>query len=614
MATEMASQGVAPLHRSRLLEQDARYPHLDGGKLTREARSGVGNPVSALALSNWLDDLPEPGLHLVRDYGLRWYQDEAKAGAERALETHKSCLLVMATSTGKTRTFGAIAADWPGSVLVLAHRDELIQQAKEDLEAITGEPVEVEQGQMRCSSTARLVVGSLDSVRSQKRLDRMGRDRFSLIIFDECHICLAPTYRKILEFFNAKLLGVTATPDRTDKKALGQVFEVVAYVFDIQQAIESGYHVPIVAREVTLGEIDISGVKTQGGDLSAAMLDEAMLKACAGIVSETLKYEPDRQGIVYMPGVRSAELVAQLFNKEVSGSACFVHGGTPTEERREMFRDYKAGKYKYLSNCQVATVGTNLPNASLIVLGRPTKSRLLSTQMCGRGGRVLPGTVDHIPGRGDFAERQEAIAGSAKPNCSILDFVGNCGKHKLVTPVDILGGSYSEVEVKLAKEKLKEGGDVRAMLEAARKELQRIAQQARIAASSAITEIDPFGVLGMKRETNQTDLTFGYRPMTDGQRGFLQRAGLTEKDLFNLSKPEAQRLIGCVIKRRDLGLATYSQIRQLAKFGVTERNISSSRATEALAHIFAQKKAGHSPDPGALFGILHRRREPGEDS
>ena len=575
--------------------------------------------MSSAALASLLDDLPEPELTLApgvvpRDYGLRWYQTEQKAAVELALQTNRSCLLVAATGTGKTRTFSAIAGDWPGNVLVLCHRDELVHQARADLERITGEAVEIEQGQLRASARARIVVGSIDSVKRQNRLDRFGADRFSLVITDEGHHYTAKTYRRPLEFFkNAKLLGVTATPDRGDEKALGQIFEEVAYVYDIQQGIDDGYLVQVRAHEVTLGEIDISGVKVQGGDLSAAMLDDAMLKACGGIVSETMRYEPTRQGIVFLPGVRSAELCAQLFNKACPGSACFISGGTPVDERRQLVADFRAGVYRYLCNCMIATEGFDAPAASLIVQGRPTKSRALYAQMVGRGTRVLPGVVDHIQGQERAEDRRDAVTASQKPDMVILDFVGNSGRHKLITAADVLGGNYSAPEIELAKKKTKEGGNVGAALEAARKELQRIAQAAKVKASSTIHEVDPFGVLGMKRETNQTDLRFGYRPMSDGQRGFLERAGLKEKELLNLSKPEAQRLIGCIIKRRDLGLATYAQTKLLASHGVTERNISFSKASEALTHIIARQRAGHGPDIGALDGILHRQRQPGDD-
>lgn len=592
---------------------------------------------------DWLDDLPEPevlpspgkwqqpslfGAHPElplapgakgRDYGLRWYQQEAKEAVEARLQTCRSTLAVMATGTGKTRLFGAVASDWDGNVLVLAHRDELVHQARRDLEAITGEVVEIEQADLTASLSARIVVGSTDTVKQQKRLDRFGKDRFQLVIPDEFHHYTARTYRRILDFFDrAKIFGVTATPDRGDRKALGQIADSVAYVFDIQQAIEQGYLVEVLAHEVTLGEIDVSGVGVSGGDLVAAQLDEVMLKACAGIVSETLRYEPDRQGIAYLPGVKSAELVAELFNRHTPGSCGFVSGATPKEERREMFRAFKEGQLKYISNCMVATEGTDLPTASLIIQGRPTKSRALHTQISGRGMRVLPGVVDHVHGRDGAEERRRLIAASAKPDCIILDFVGNSGKHKLVTAADVLGGKYTEDEVTEAKKKLKTGGNVQEALEAARRELNRIATAAKVKASSVRKQVDPFGAFNMVREHDPL-LTAGYKAMTMGQRDFLLKAGVKEKELEGMSRADAQRLQGAITIRRSKGLASYAQMRTLKMVGVTQANVSYRKAKEVLDYVFpiwhAQRAGDKSRavDPAVIESIVHRERVVGEE-
>lgn len=581
------------------------------------------------AASNWFDDLPDdeptfqlesPGRILPvyapgvspRDYGLRWYQVEGKAAVESSLEVNRSCLVVMATGLGKTRLGGAIAGDWPGNVLWLAHRDELIQQARDDLERITGEMVEVEQGQQRASSRARIVVGSVDTVKRQNRLDRYGEDRFSLVIVDEAHHYTAATYRRPLDFFKgAKLLGLTATPDRGDEKALGQIFDDVAFVFDIQNGIEQGYLVPIRAHTVEMKEIDISGVKTQAGDLVAAQLDEVMLKACAGIVSETIRYEPTRRGIGFMPGVKSAELAAQLCNKAKPGSASFVSGATPQDERRDLVRAFKEGRTQYLWNCMIATEGFDAPNCSLIIQGRPTKSRALYAQMAGRGTRVPAGLVESMDGQERAGERRAAIAASPKPDMVLLDFVGNAGKHSLISAADILGGNYSEAEVTLAKKRTKAGGDVLEALETARAELRRIAEKAAIMASSIRREVDPFGVFHIKRDEGEP--RFGRQPMTQGQYDYLKRMGLGEVSLAQISKADASKLIATAKIRRDHNLCTFKQMRLLQQNGVTDTTVSFGNATLALNYIFQTRREGNKPAPEELDRIIHRQREPGEE-
>src|SRR5688572_16216939 len=169
--------------------------------------------VMVAAMDDWWDSDPD---------GLRWYQRDGFNAIMAGFETFKSQLVVKATGLGKTQLFGAVAKHWQGSVLIIAHRDELVDQARERLEQMTGEYVEIEQGSLRCNPSTRIVIGSAQTLAKQNRLDALGKDRFSLVIADEAHHYVSPTWRRPMEFFNAKFLGVTATPDRGDEKALGQ--------------------------------------------------------------------------------------------------------------------------------------------------------------------------------------------------------------------------------------------------------------------------------------------------------------------------------------------------------------------------------------------------------
>lgn len=562
-----------------------------------------------------LDDLvPERESGEFPSYGLRWYQREGKAAAEASLKAQRATLIVMATGLGKTRLGSAVSGDWAGGVLWLAHRDELVQQAAEALEALTGEAVEIEKGELRASSRARIVVGSVQTLCKQKRLERFARDRFTLIIVDEAHHYVAKTYRRPLDYFaGAKLLGLTATPDRGDHKALGKIFDRVGYCFDIERGIDQGYLVPIEGKTVRLDEIDLSQVGKTGGDLIAAQLDEAMLKAVEGIVRETVRLAPERQGILFFPGVKTAELAASRLNTLKPGSATFISGTTDEDERRQLVKDFKAGRIQYLCNCQIATEGFDAPAVSLIVMGRPTLSRALFAQMLGRGTRTLPGLVDSLDGPEAAAERKAAIEGSRKPSCLVLDFVGNSGKHTLVTPEDILGGSYSEAEVKLAKRKAKEagGGDPRTLLQAAREELRRVAASVRSRVKSTVESFNPFSVLHM--EPTKDSMRFGYKPISPGQADALKRMGLSKQDMVGLSKDDAHRLLGAAAIRRKHGLASYKQLSLLRERGVTEVNIPAHRASQALGYIFEQTNSGKAADPMMVRLILSAAREPGED-
>lgn len=555
------------------------------------------------AVAEWWEPEADPD-------GLRYYQRTALEAIQASFEDNRSALAVMATGTGKTRLFCTLAAYWPGRVLVIAHRDELIVQARTALEAATQEWVEIEKAQMK-SHAARLVVGSVASVCRDDRIKRIREaGEISLIIVDEAHHAAAKTYKKVIQAFpKAKVLGVTATPDRADEKALGTIFEDVPVVFDIQDGIEAGYLVPITGQRVYVDEIDLSKVKRSGKDLNQSDLDDAMLQAVEGICRKTVELEPDRQALAFFPGVRSAEYACERFNNLRPGSAIFISGETPDLERRRLVRDFHEGRAQYLCNCAIATEGFDAPRASMVIQARPTKSRALYAQMVGRGTRVLPNTVDHIIGEEYAEERRQAISGSAKPDMVLLDFVGNSGKHDLCTVEDVLGGNYTPVEVEKAK-KNNEGGNVLKALEEARRELKEMAKAMDLAMKkekikARVETFDPFQVFHMDRPSAR----FGDIPPSAKQREVLERAGV---DTRSMSKREASKMLANVFKRRELGLASFKQLRVLQKHGIQRTNLSFERASEAIEYL-AQSGWGRDTDQAVLYNIVERARVPGEE-
>lgn len=529
----------------------------------------------------------------------RYYQRDAESAIYRQLQLHRSTLLVLATGLGKTQTFCAVAAKAKGNVLVLAHRQELVAQAKARLELLTGEPVGVEMAGEKCGRE-RLVVGSVDTVKQKKRLERLGTDRFSLIIVDEAHHYIAKTYRRPLDYFrDAKVLGVTATPDRGDEKALGKLFDSVAYLMDISDGIDAGYLVPLTGKEVFLESVDLSAVKSTAGDLNIGQLDQVMVEACHGIVAETRRLAGDRRGIAFFPGVRSAEFACNLFNEQEPDSAVFLSGSTDPMLRESIVEQFKKGRWKYLCNCQIATEGFDAPDVSVIIHGRPTKSRALYAQMTGRGTRVLPGVVDHLHGQHRAEDRREAVARSPKRDCLILDFVGNAGKHALCSPVDLLGGDYNEAEVKAAKKLVKEnGGSPAAALKEARRLLQEMARAHQAAVKARHKTFDPFALLHIRRDDPRLQRFSGI-PATPAQVAALTKAGIENAE--SLSKGEAMRLMDSIITRRNKGLASAAQLKVLSRHGIDKVNISFARARAALDYMAS---TGWKPDPKVLQELV----------
>lgn len=533
--------------------------------------------------------------------GARYYQRECCEAILAGFKEYRSQLAVLATGLGKTWIFSAIARQWQGNVLVLAHREELLEQARERLEYMTGETVEIEQAERRAKKTTRIVVASLDTMRSRFRKDRFGKDHFSLVIHDECHRALAPTYRATLEWFNAKLLGVTATPDRGDEQALGKVFENVAYCFDIGRGIDAGYLVPLAGYQVVVDEIQLDGLTKVAGDLAKGQLDEVMVRAVEGIVSKTLELEPNRQGIAFFPGVKSASYAAERFNALRPDSAIFLSGETPSDQRKAMIRAFKDGRFQYLCNCMIATEGFDAPGVSLIIQGRPTLSRALSCQMVGRGTRVVPGLVEPLDGHERAAERRALIAASSKPNLVVLDFVGNGTKHALMTPVDILGADYSDEEVDLAKKKAKvaPGADAKKLLEDSRRELAAVAAAIRSKVQARVSVFNPFEILHVDHESaTRSDLRWGRVAPTEKQLEALKRMGVPPVHLKALSKREASNLLAERSRRHDAGLATYSQLARIKEHvGLDDQNISFEAAGRVLTYVAKECDWGRRKKP-----------------
>lgn len=536
---------------------------------------------------------------------LRYYQTEALSSIFSELETNRSTLLVLATGLGKTETFATVAAKWPGRVLVLAHREELVDQAYKRLKHLTGETIEIEQASLH-SAKARIVVGSVQTVYREERLDALAKKGgFSLVIVDEAHHYVSPTYRKPLDYFTgAKVLGVTATPDRADAKAMGQIFDSVAYSMDLRDGIEAGYLVPIRGREVELTEVNLDLVGVNNGDLAAGELDEEVLKGCEGVVKGMIEHSGDRQGVVFFPGVHSSKVAASRFNAIKEHSARSVDGETPKDERRQLMEDFRNGKFQFLCNCMVATEGFDAPTASVIGLARPTKSRSLYAQMVGRGTRVLPGTVDAYPGEHGAALRRGKIELSGKPACLLLDFVGNNTRHALVTPEDLLGGRYDDEERKLSKRLRKEAEpgkelDVQDSLAQARGELQRqrmaaAARSVRSSVRALSRDFDPFRMLGVDRDReSQFAMEYGYKPMSAPQRKFLEKQGFAPKVLDETSARAASRLIGNIIKRKQEGLMSHRQAAMLVRFGVKNTDLTQQAASAAIDYV--KKTKNHDP-------------------
>ena len=535
---------------------------------------------------------------LSHGHPLRPYQEEAVSSVLRELRDVRSTLLVLPTGAGKTRCATEIAIRRPKDrVLFVAHRDELLQQARTRLSRDCGEIVGLDQAESMAGDE-RLVVASIQTISREARLSRFRPNDFDLLIVDESHHAPSPSYKRVLDYFaDAKVCGLTATPDRADEKAMGQVFDSVAFLYEIEDAIRDGYLCEVTCSRIEIAGLDLSSVKTTAGDLNQGELDAIMKveQNLLAVADATIREAGERKTLVFTTSVDNAHRLAEIMNRHRKHCARAVDGKTEIDERRGILAGHQDGDYQFLVNCQVTTEGYDDPSISCIAIARPTKSRALHTQMCGRGLRIHPGKTD----------------------CLLIDFVGNSGRHKLASALDVLGGKYSEDEEEAAQALVAKNPGMkardaleqaRALAERKKREAEEAAKRAAIKAHAIYTKqtVNPFGVYHMKIDREeQIANRFGGRPPTEKQLAALER--------FKIPVPEgctlalASKLISTAIVRIQKHLATFGQLRTLQKHGINDINISISTAS---ALIDALKQNRWQPLPFAKLDSILARNPP----
>ena len=544
---------------------------------------------------------------------LRDYQERAVDGTFAAWDEGRSALVVLPTGCGKTIVFASVIqrllADGgkKARVLVLAHREELIAQAKDKIAAVVPSArIGIEMAELKANDffgqPPEVVVSSVQTQNSGKppRMEKFAPKDFAAVIVDEAHHAIAKTYRRVIDWFlkgnpACKLLGVTATPDRKDEAALGSVFERVACDYGIADAISDGWLVPIRQQLVSVESLDYSGIRTCGGDLNQKDLAEVMEQEenLQRIAAPTLEIVGNRRAIVFAASVKQAERLAEILNRGSGKLADWISGETPKDVRRDKLERFKRGELRYMVNVGVLTEGFDDAGVDVVVMARPTKSRALYAQMAGRATRPSA-KIASLLGKGPSEEckvksaewRRKLIAESDKPSCLIVDFVGNSGRHKLISSIDILGGRYDYEVVARAKEKMKskgaangeEASDVSEALETAKREIE--AEKAEIerkrklvlAKAKYVTRaVDPFDRYDLV-EAPSADPTM---IISSGEERQLRK--LLKKKYALTSLTRKQALVNEMRRRRHSGEATLGQEAFLRRRGF----VAPMRAGEA---------------------------------
>lgn len=327
---------------------------------------------------------------------------------------YRKLLLVAPTGSGKTVIAAQIvksATDKGRRVMFLAHRRELVNQCADKLLKFGVDHGILMSGEFPYGA-ADCQVASIDTLRARCiTSEKLPFPHADIIIIDECHRSLAPTYLKIIEAYPyAIIIGLTATPIRSDGKGLGHVYDHMVQCPTVQQLTDLGHLVPAITFAPTIP--DLTGIKMRGGDYDPVELEARLnhRSLVGDIVAHWHRLASDRKTVVFASGVKHSIHLRDEFHK--SGvNVAHVDGDTPVRERQQIVNDLKIGHVQVVCNYGVFTEGFDEPSLAACVLARSTKNLGLYLQMAGRPLRP-------------FANKE---------NTFIIDHSGNVYEHGFVS-------------------------------------------------------------------------------------------------------------------------------------------------------------------------------------
>lgn len=388
----------------------------------------------------------------MKEITLKDYQVKALTNIQSNYDSKvKSQILIMATGTGKTVVFTRFIKDNPDKrFLILVHRDHLVSQSLEKISHQMNESVGIEKAESRAGQE-RIVIASVQTLKG-KRLKAFDRNRFDVIIIDECHRSTADSYLEVRKHFSkAHVLGVTATPERNDERKLSKKhYKKIAFEYDLETAINEGNLCRIRAWAIE-SKINIDSARKAGDDLNQEDLANILENdEYIKLVSDTIqKHCIKNKTIVFMPRVSMCYSLKESLSRMNINSEV-VNADISGEERKDILARYKAGKVKVLINYNIFTEGFDEPSIDCVVMARPTMSKIFYSQAVGRITRLMKG----------------------KEYAKLIDITVNSRKHSLINPFSLviqneeISKEYNEQEIN--------GKDFCEMLNYSRKKLEEI--------------------------------------------------------------------------------------------------------------------------------------------
>jgi superfamily II DNA or RNA helicase len=472
----------------------------------------------------------------------RPYQSEAIELILAGFKEFSRQLAVAPTGCGKTVMFAWLAERrLPERTLILAHRDELIDQAINKIKAATGITAEKEKAEFTASLSAPVVVASVQTM--IRRLDRWPANHFGLIVADEAHHAISKSWQKVLTHFTGQVLGVTATPDRGDKRALAEYFENVACDIPLVQLIQQQYLCPITIKSVPL-RINLSEVHLLAGDFSDEELGHILEPYLTTIARAVREHASFRKVLAFLPLIDTSQKFVAACT-QAGLVAQHIDGGSP--DRKEILQRYAAGEFDVLSNAMLLTEGFDDPTIDCVVILRPTRSRPLFAQMAGRGTRIH----------------------ETKDNLLLLDFLWLHERHRIVHPADLLAQDTEEADriTQLAAEKSKNGAnedelDLLALASNAAEERearlrQRLAALANRKAKYISAEQFCLQHQNVEAALYQPVMNWERKAVTPAQAKYLVEANVDLESVLGVK--HASLLLEMIFRDKDLQLASSKQ-------------------------------------------------------
>ena len=505
---------------------------------------------------------------------LRPYQEECRAAVHGQWRQVRKTLAVLPTGVGKTIIFSSVALDIArqgGRVLILCNREELIQQARKKILDVTGIEAAIERaGDTALGSFSRITVGSVQTLMSITRLERFGPGHYTHIICDEADQSLADSFQRIFSYFGeARVLGVTATPDRGDRREMSTFYESLAYEYGMDRALAEGFISPIRARLIPL-KIGLPDVG--GRDWSDLEVGEALAPYIPQIAGHLWDHCRERKLLVFAPLCAISRMIRDALER-VGFRAYYAAG-----DCRDAMPEWDAEKRgACMVNAQLLNRGYDCPNIDAVCVLRATKVRASYVQMVGRGTRVCAG----------------------KENLLLIDFLRHSEHHDICKPAHLLADNAEVAERMMVRAEAKDG-ECAVDAEALEEARQDVVRDREAALAKKLAEqrkkqarlVDPLqfaASVGSEALLNyQPTFENEKAPPTAEQLKHIEERGVSTVDIASAGQAEA--IIKAVDGRIAQGYAYPKQIRLLERLGI--KHAGAMRKSEAVKLITRIKANG----------------------